>query len=265
MIFMMFCLGFALLYKPLGTHPSHHYNYLATMAIYFGVTSLCIYLFIAILKMIPFFSSGKEWTFLKEITAIVLVLLWMGIIVYFMGFIMEEPGLRWNIATLADSCEAAFLVGIIPFGFFTLIHYRHLLLGEITKDFEEDTGNKENIENPEEKIQITSQLKKEDLAFYPHELLYIEADGNYVIFYLSDNKGIHKTLIRNSIGNIERQLNTIPYYFRTHRTYIVNLKKIRLKKGNSLGYRLKFFGSDLEIPVSRQKVELFDRLLNQVK
>jgi DNA-binding LytR/AlgR family response regulator len=52
---------------------------------------------------------------------------------------------------------------------------------------------------------------------------------------------------------------------RTHRAFIVNVKKVSSKKGNSLGYQLKFNGVDEGIPVSRQNVRRFDELIRQFR
>ena len=107
-------------------------------------------------------------------------------------------------------------------------------------------------------IQISSKLKKEELSFYPNQFMYALSEGNYVDFYLNRNNQIQKETIRNSISNIEQQFSNIPYFIRTHRAYIVNLKKVINKQGNTLGYRLKLDGTSFEIPVSRQKAKAFD-------
>ncbi|HDR51577.1 MAG TPA: LytTR family transcriptional regulator, partial [Mariniphaga anaerophila] len=54
-----------------------------------------------------------------------------------------------------------------------------------------------------------------------------------------------------------------PFFVRTHRAFIINLKKIKSKKGNSLGYRLRLQGTDSEIPVSRNNTRNFSQLLKQ--
>jgi len=42
--------------------------------------------------------------------------------------------------------------------------------------------------NNEEKVEIVSRVKKEELIFYPGQLLYAESDGNYVVFYLREEQ-----------------------------------------------------------------------------
>jgi DNA-binding LytR/AlgR family response regulator len=62
---------------------------------------------------------------------------------------------------------------------------------------------------------------------------------------------------------VEQQLAQIPFFVRTHRAFIVNLKKIKSKKGNSLGFRLRLRGTDSEIPVSRNNTRNFSELMKQ--
>ena len=264
-VIMAFCILFAILYKPLGTHESRYFNYPVTMLIYCSLSAVFIYIVIKIINRIPYFSQKKKWTIVKEIISVILVLTGMGIAIYFLAFLMEPPADRWNLSTFFDSWKASFLIGIIPFAFFTLSHYRHLFVEEISSEFPPGAGFSTDTSEKEVKIQIESQLKKEELSFYPHEFIYAESDGNYVAFYIATEQGTQKKLIRNSISNVEQQLELVPYFNRTHRAFIVNVNKIISKQGNSLGYRLKLSGTDAEIPVSRQKIASFDLLLSRYK
>jgi DNA-binding LytR/AlgR family response regulator len=232
------------------------------MAIYLSIISIPIFFIIKLLKLIPYFSDPEEWTILKEILAIVIVLLAMGIVLYFMGFLMEVPADRWNLGTFLDSCGHAFLVGIVPFLFFTAINYRHLFATELVRNFNPYPLSSISQE-PESLIKIASRLKKEDLSIDPDQFVYAESEGNYVVFYLKVNDQIQRKIIRNSINSIAEQLSVVPYFIRTHRGFIVNVKQVVSQKGNTLGYRLKINGVDEIIPVSRQNTREFDQLLKQ--
>jgi DNA-binding LytR/AlgR family response regulator len=187
----------------------------------------------------------------------------MGVSIYFMGFLMESPGPRWNIGTVIDSCEHAFIIGIVPFLFFTGMNYRHLFTPEVVRNFDPDPAKSSHGET-ETVIHIESRLKKEELSFSPAQLVYAVSDGNYVVFFLNIEGKIQKKIIRNSINSIGEQL-PVPYYMRTHRGFIVNVKQVTSQKGNTLGYRLKLEGIDEIIPVSRQKTREFDQLLKQYR
>ncbi|MGC9353217.1 MAG: LytTR family transcriptional regulator DNA-binding domain-containing protein [Mariniphaga sp.] len=255
-----FTLVFALLYKPLGSHASRFLGYEATMAVYALISGASLFGWINLLVRFSFFSKKAKWTFAKELLAIVILLFALGVVIYFAAFILEEPANRWNFPTFFDSVKNAFLIGIIPFLFFTALNYLYWISPEEKYGTSSDSNNTAAVE---ELVQISSQLKKESLSFYPSEFIYAESDSNYINFYLISDDKLRKKVIRNSITDVEQQLAHIPYLVRTHRAFIVNLKKIKSKKGNSLGYRLRLQGTDAEIPVSRNNTQNFSELMKQ--
>lgn len=255
-ISLAFCLLFLLTYKPLDTHESRPLSYVATMAVYCFSSAISVIVIMKILRSIRYFSDKEDWTILKECISILFILIGMGIFIYFTAFFVEEPSQRWNFSTFFDSCKYAFLIGAIPFLFFTVMNSRYFYV--YAAHAENKYNSNPETEQPEEIIQIDSKLKKERLSFYPDQFLYATSDGNYVVFYLNRNNNVQKEVIRNSISNIEEQLSQVPSIVRTHRAFIVNIRKVYLKKGNTLGYQLKLSNIDVEIPVSRQNIKTFD-------
>jgi hypothetical protein len=260
LIAALFSFIFIVIYRPLNAHGSEPLGYIETMAVYCLISGLALYMGIQLLKRIPFFSDKDSWTFFKEIAAIIIILTIMGTAVYFSGFLLEPPADRWNMATFLDALLKSFLIGIIPFVFFTILGYHRWTLINKVHSY----GSIENNTNiPEEKIQIQSQLKKEKLGFYPSRLLFAESDGNYVNFYIEHEDKTIKKVIRNSISNIEAQLSQIPWFYRTHRAFIVNIKKVREKQTISGGYRLKVGDHRETIPVSRKNKKTFDEKFHE--
>lgn len=197
------------------------------------------------------------WTIGKELLSFVVILLMMGLIIYFAAFLLEPAANRWNLATFLDSFKYAIFICFLPYVFFSLMHAPFWFS---TLPVQEEYFKRLPIENPQNEpiISISSKLKKESLDFQLSELLCISSEGNYVAFYLSKDDKLQKKIIRNSMNEIEEQLNTHSGLLRVHRAFLVNLKKISQKRGNTLGYRLRLNGLDLEIPVSRNKVKEFD-------
>jgi len=259
---LVFCLGFLLIYRPLGTHESRILSYGSTMAIYCFILAVSVLVMIRILRSIKYFSDTEEWTILKECLSILFIVVGMGVFIYFVGFLVEEPSQRWNLATFFDSCKSAFLIGIIPFLFFTLMNSQYFYSYNVRS--ENNRNAEPEAEQPAKIIQIDSKLKKENLNFYPDQFLYATSEGNYVVFYLYRDNKVQKEIIRNSISNIEEQLSQFPFVIRTHRAFIVNIQKVYLKKGNALGYQLKLSNIETEIPVSRPNIHSFDRLFNKL-
>jgi DNA-binding LytR/AlgR family response regulator len=256
----LFIIFFALLYKPLGSHASRYLSYSLTMAVYALISAAALYGLITVLKLAQPFSTSSGWSLLKELLAILLLLTGIGVVIYFAAFFIEEPADRWNFSTFFDSLKNAFLVGILPFLFFTAVSYLRHNAPEVKA--RHDSGEHAATDT-EKQVRITSQLKKESLVFYPGQLIYAESESNYVNFYLQVGDKVQKKVIRNSITDVEKQLAHLPYVVRTHRAFIVNLGKISSRKGNSLGYRLKLAGVDTEIPVSRNKTHHFSKLFSQ--
>ncbi|MGF1586619.1 MAG: LytTR family transcriptional regulator DNA-binding domain-containing protein [Bacteroidales bacterium] len=259
--FLIFFL-FAIIYQPLYTHPSRFFSYPVTAALYSFIVSAAVAGIVRILNRFRFFSKIHEWTILRELLAVLIALTGMGLSVYFAAFIIEEPANRWNIATLYDSVLKSFLLGVIPFIFFNLLNFRYWLGQVHVVVGNDNTG--EAYEPAEELIRISSRLKKEELSFYPGQFVYAESDSNYVNFYIWKDNKLKKEVIRNSISNVEEQFADFPYMVRTHRAYIVNIRKITQKKGNVLGYRLKLNGVDQEIPVSRNNTAAFNNAIKQL-
>jgi hypothetical protein len=259
LIITIFVFAFIMLYKPLGTRASGTLSYALTMAVYSLLSSFSVVLSVWLMKAFRKFSDQKNWMLYKELAADIYVLFVMGVTIYFLGFLVEAKGERWNILTFLDSVKSGFLLSFLPVAYFTGINYTYLFApSTITKN----AGPETDSDNPgEEPVQITSQLKKEELSFCPSELIYAESDGNYVDFYLCKDGLYLKETIRNSINSVEQQLSGSAWLFRTHRAFIVNLKKVRSRQGNTLGYLLKLDGTESRIPVSRKNTADFNRLL----
>jgi hypothetical protein len=263
LIIVVFIFGFAALYKPLNTHAARGFSYDTTMAFYCLLSGIFIYICVLLLKTINYFSNSKDWSVLKELLSIFIVLFSLGIAVYVLGFFIEASGQRLNVSTFLNSFKGAFLAGIFPLAFFTAINYRFLFWQSINYHKYNNEITVSEKQPLEDLIQISSQLKKEELSFYPSQFIYAESDGNYVVFYLNQNDLIKKEIIRNSINSIEQQLAEIPFFLRTHRAFIVNLKKVTGKQGNTLGYMIKLSGNESRIPVSRKNTRIFNTLLAQ--
>jgi membrane protease YdiL (CAAX protease family) len=260
LVFFIIVFGFVVIYRPLQIHGARSFSFDFTMLLYSLITSVSVFILLAILNRIHFFSKNEVWTFSKELLLDVIILVGIGIAAYFAGFIVEEPVPRWNFPTFFDSLWSAVLLGLIPVLFFTVLNIRHLFTPETSHDYEPRDDRSES-KNAEELIHIISKAKKEELDFYPSQFIYAESQGNYVVFHLVVDDKPSKVMIRNSISNIEQQLCVIPYIMRIHRAFIVNLNKVTSKSGNALGYRLKLAGSNNIIPVSRQNTGKFDQMM----
>lgn len=255
-VLFVFSFLFALIYHPLNTHESFFFGFELTMFVYTLATAIASILLILILKKVPFFSETEKWTLGKELLSIYLLLQFMGVVIFLLGFLIESPSLesRWNLPTLLDSCKHTFLIYIFPFVFFSAASYKFLFL-----NFESTIKHFQDEKKLQLRVDIRSRLKKESLSFLANELLFAVSEGNYVVFHLLQEQKIKKIPIRNSISEIEKQLQDIPFFFRCHKGFIVNLNRVKSKKGNSSGYLLKIQHCEDTLPVSRKNTRQFDQ------
>ena len=82
------------------------------------------------------------------------------------------------------------------------------------------------------------------------ELLYVEAMQNYAMIFLADGSS---QIVRSTLKFLESTLS--PYHIiRTHRSYLVNLKNVKMVSGNAQGLKLSLQGTDTIVPVSRSYI-----------
>jgi len=243
--------GFVMLYQPFRLDHNTLFNFTISMFLYSLGCSLSFSGFIFLLKaLFPSFYMKNNWTLLKDLSTIFFSLIVMGIAIYFLGNLLNIKKSEIHLSGVLESLKMTFLVGIIPFLFFTIKNIGNPYI--TTKDIDNESGFSDNS-----MIEIQSSLK-EKLQISVDSLIYIVSNGNYVDFYIKDHDKIIRKTLRNSLNDIEKQLQDFPFCIRTHRAFMVNINFIDYKKGNAQGYRLKLKNTNEEIPVSRNKLAEFD-------
>lgn len=253
--------AFVILYRPLEVHQTAFLSFNLTALIYCAIISISELGVALCISRTNCISKKGNWTIANELVSVLMILTAIGISAYFAGFIMESQSTRWNFITFFDSFYRSVLIGIVPVIIPSLLNISYAFASQNIQSYENKWQDKsEDIQ--EKLINISSKAKKEQLNFYPSEFIYAESKGNYVIFHLMKQDQYIEASIRNSITEIENQLAAITDFMRIHRAFIVNLKKIRSRDGNALGYRLTLKGCDDIIPVSRQNVREFEQLMS---
>lgn len=259
LVLFVFLFVFTVIYRPLNVQESSLFSFNFTILAYCGIIALVEMLLAILIQQTNCFFPKDNWAVANEILSILILLTGIGITVYFAGFLMEEAGSRWNFSTFLDSFLRAVLVGFIPVVMPFLLNVRYAFASDTFQSYKLDDNKKDN----QVLIKIETKAKKEHLEFYPNEFIYAESNGNYVVFHLIKQNNLVRATIRNSISEIENQLSAFPYFMRTHRAFLVNLHKIKSKKGNALGYRLALNNCDAIVPVSRQNVQKFEQAMEQ--
>jgi hypothetical protein len=88
------------------------------------------------------------------------------------------------------------------------------------------------------------------LSMQLNDLLYIEASENYVIIHYLDHTQPDRMLLRNSMKRMEEQLTGFPVV-RCHRSFMVNLNRVRLAKKTKSGMVVELSATvPIRLPVS---------------
>ncbi len=97
------------------------------------------------------------------------------------------------------------------------------------------------------------------IVIEPSEIVYIEAEGNYSVFHLSNNRIETATML---LGKAEEQLSS-ELFFRISRSFIINLRFLKKINTRQLQCILSVNGFDYKCKISRNKIgELFEKIRN---
>ena len=164
---------------------------------------------------------------------------------------------NWSLRYFFEEIRNTFLAGIFFLAIVTPIIHK-LYLKQHQNAIKNLTPVKEEIITYDnEQISIKTQLKTDKFQLNPYLLLFALSQGNYTELYFLENNEFQKKLLRVSLKNLEAQLSMYPFIMRTHRSYIVNLVKIKHIQGNAQGLNVSFNIGREEALVSRKMISTF--------
>ena len=110
-------------------------------------------------------------------------------------------------------------------------------------------------------LAIYSENEKDKLELLLNDLIFMQSSDNYVEVHYAYKKENRKKLMRTSLKALAADLEKHKELFRCHKSYLVNVSRVKHVSGNAQGYKLHLLGTSHLIPVSRQyNPELKDRL-----
>jgi DNA-binding LytR/AlgR family response regulator len=107
-------------------------------------------------------------------------------------------------------------------------------------------------ENLNKTVEFISDTSSENLSLLIAEVVFIRSADNYVEIAYMEGDNLKKSLIRNTLKNIELQIKPYSNFIRCHRTCIVNMRYIEKLNPNYGSHTLTIRGYPEKIPVSRQ-------------
>ncbi len=113
----------------------------------------------------------------------------------------------------------------------------------------------------EKYIKLQSNNRKDQLTITKSDLLYIEAQDNYISVHYLEKGVVRKKLLRAKIKDVEANLND-DFIIRCHRSFIVNINTIEKVIRDPHQMQLYLAQVNDPIPVSRSYIPDLEALLD---
>lgn len=208
-------------------------------------------------------TQRENWTFIKETSLFVVLIIVISILNTVLLILVSVNTIDEPIIIFFQTLILASAFAVIPILFRIWLNYTFILTKNLqqaqlyNKKLVETIDRNKKIEK-EEIVEISTDNQNETLKLDINSLLFIRAENNYVEVYTNSINQVTKNLYRVSLQTVENNTNNYPNIIRTHRSYIVNVKNIKLTTGNARNYQLIFEGTDQVVPVARSRFNDFN-------
>lgn len=251
-------LGFNFFFEPFVVYlPEHKVSFFWISMIHSLNAFFCVLLVIGLNNIRV---NEDKWTVGNEIVMISAVLLSIGISQFLVRDLIYANPENWTLRYFLEEIRNTFMVGVlfavilVPLNYLRLIR-AHLKTAQSFKNNYADNLTKQRIRS----LPIVTQQKSDDFELNPDNFLFAKSEGNYLEFFLENGEKAKKVLKRMTMKELENQLHSFPHFFKTHRSFLVNLQKVAQVKGNAQGYQLEIKSYPEAIPVSRGMIADFER------
>ena len=258
--FGVFITGFLFVFAPFGIEGSGE-SRLPIAVAYGAITFVgCIYMFIFMPVIFPKLFREEKWTVTHEILFSIWIFLTIGTLNFLYTAFKNYSPSTWE--AYFGMLSVTLLVGAVPLSIYVL--FKQVRLLKKTLSSAEIVTQNISVQSKNLHTEISlptiihSENGKESFDISNNETFFIGAAENYIEIFWQAGGQPKKTLLRNSMKRIEWELSCNPEFCRCHRSYIVNLMKVRRVEGNAQGYRLYFEGIHESVPVSRNYIPLID-------
>jgi len=179
--------------------------------------------------------------------------------------------MAWFVNEIQFTEMSIFRIGslaLLPLVLFNLISYNHSLKDTVVNALDNSRKHWFREEKPEiaikHDLKLSAENGKDVFSARMEDILVFHSSGNYIEIFWLDNQIRRKKLFRQTFAFVEQYLKDMPDFKKCHRCWMVNLKKIETLSGNSKGYFVEMNKLGFKIPVSRNYISTFRKLLSRV-
>lgn len=260
------CMGFMLItlyFQPFGI------NFLASpndgyFVLIIGLGSAANFFFNTLFLpgLFPKIFETERWTVRKEM----IWNAWMFAILV-LGFTLTAKVFRISgMESLTFFRSAA--LALLPLVLFNLANYNNSLKSKVSQVI--DSGRHWLAEERKgihavpasEQIRIESDNGKEVFEEDLKNIILIQSASNYIEIFYREGAVVRKQMIRQTLSKVESLLSGFHNIKKCHRCCIVNINQVSRLTGISPNYTLEANGLDFRIPIARQNVTKFRKLIS---
>ena len=220
------------------------------------ITTIVLFLFIYVFPLLlPNLFSDKNWKVRHQIILNLVILFIIATFnLIYSNYIQSVPFNWYNYCLMISRTS---VLGSLPIVGIIFLNYHLKNKSNIDLASNVLKNKKEHLKNSKEIIhQISTGLKNETFSFNENDFNYAIAVGNYIDMYSLDENTLKKVTYRVTLSSFEIQLKEASNLVRCHRSYIVNLKKVKNISGNAQGLKLELINQSEIIPVSRKYLHI---------
>ncbi|MBN2616197.1 MAG: LytTR family transcriptional regulator DNA-binding domain-containing protein [Bacteroidales bacterium] len=151
------------------------------------------------------------------------------------------------------------LLGSLPVAVLIIINQDRLLRSNLRTAQMLNKKLIEKREQTEKLVHFDSEYKNDEITLKPTALFLIKSADNYIELYYEREGKLQKHIVRSTMNRAEEILQDFDYFFRCHRSYLVNINHIKEVQGNSQGYKLYFDNIDFPALVSQKYLLEFNK------
>jgi DNA-binding LytR/AlgR family response regulator len=156
------------------------------------------------------------------------------------------------------------LIAVIPLTILIVFNQNRLLRLHLKTANDMNKKLKDSKNSNDKLITFDSEYQKDKLSVKAKLLLLVRSADNYIEVFWKDGTSIKNKLIRTTLVKTQQLLSEYSYFFKCHRSYIVNINYIDRVEGNSQGYKLFFDQLNFEVPVSKTSVNRLKEKINRL-
>ena len=256
---LSFCFSF--FFEPFVVNVAEHkIGSIWILVIHASIPFPIAYIYFYILSALH--KDETSWTLGKEIFSLSILLLIIGISDFLIRDIIYTNPDNWSFHYFWEEIRNTFLVGFLLLALVLPLNLERLIKKHTATLKKLAIGTLDNPSNST--LLIKTFITNEHIELKIEAFLFAKVESNYTEIITKSTSGFHKVLVRITLKELEEQLKSFSFVYKTHRSYLVNLNHIKSISGNAQGYYLFLKNYDTPVPVSRSNIEEFNSLYSKM-